>query len=89
MINEKCPLINIKLNALTKKFPKLDDNHLISFKDITEKFFNYLEQIEGLGEIKGYLENKLREDYRHNGNKKIIKKIKIIFIKILYDMEHY
>ena len=26
LINEKCPLINIKLNALTKKFPKLDAN---------------------------------------------------------------
>lgn len=26
LISEKCPLINIKLNALTKKFPKLDAN---------------------------------------------------------------
>ena len=26
LINDKCPLINIKLNALTKKFPKLDAN---------------------------------------------------------------
>ena len=26
LINEKCPLINIKLNDLTKKFPKLDAN---------------------------------------------------------------
>ena len=26
LINEKCPLINIKLNELTKKFPKLDAN---------------------------------------------------------------
>ncbi len=26
LINEKCPLINIKLNDLTKKFPKLDSN---------------------------------------------------------------
>jgi len=26
LINEKCPLINIKLNTLTKKFPKLDAN---------------------------------------------------------------
>ena len=26
LINENCPLINIKLNALTKKFPKLDAN---------------------------------------------------------------
>ena len=26
LVNEKCPLINIKLNELTKKFPKLDSN---------------------------------------------------------------
>ena len=26
LINENCPLINIKLNELTKKFPKLDSN---------------------------------------------------------------
>ena len=26
LINDKCPLINIKLNELTKKFPKLDAN---------------------------------------------------------------
>ena len=26
LINEKCPIINIKLNDLTKKFPKLDAN---------------------------------------------------------------
>ena len=26
LINDKCPLINIKLNVLTKKFPKLDVN---------------------------------------------------------------
>ena len=28
LINEKCPLINIKLNDLTKKYPKLDANIL-------------------------------------------------------------
>jgi len=28
LINEKCPLINIKLNELTKRFPKLDANIL-------------------------------------------------------------
>ena len=26
LINEKCPLISIKLNEITKKFPKLDAN---------------------------------------------------------------
>ena len=33
LINNKCPLIKIKLNALTKKFPKLDANILGVIRD--------------------------------------------------------
>ena len=37
LINENCPLINIKLSELTKKFPKLDANILGVIRN--EKFF--------------------------------------------------
>ena len=37
LINENCPLINIKLNDLTKKFPKLDSNIMGVIRN--EKFY--------------------------------------------------
>ena len=37
LINEKCPLINIKLNELTKKFPKLEANIMGVIRN--DKFF--------------------------------------------------
>ena len=38
LINDKCPIINIKLNDLTKKFPKLDANIMGVVRD--DKFIN-------------------------------------------------
>ena len=49
LVDEKCPLIGIKLNELTKKFPKLNANILGVIRDdkfvIMKKFFSFLRLI--------------------------------------------
>ena len=80
LINETCPLINIKLNELTKKFPKLDANIMGVIRN--EKFIIFKKSDVLLKDDKAYvvINSTQMEDtlsaFGHN--EKISKKILII-----------
>ena len=80
LINEKCPLINIKLNALTKKFPKLDANIMGVVRE--EKFIMLKKTDEVIQGDKAYVvinASQMKETLSAFGhNEKISNKILII-----------
>ena len=80
LINEKCPLINIKLNALTKKFPKLDANIMGVVRE--EKFIMLKKTDEVIQGDKAYVvinASQMKETLLAFGhNEKISNKILII-----------
>jgi trk system potassium uptake protein len=80
LINEKCPLINIKLNDLTKKFPKLDANIMGVVRE--EKFIMLKKTDEVIQGDKAYVvinASQMKETLSAFGhNEKISNKILII-----------
>ena len=80
LINEKCPLINIKLNDLTKKFPKLDANIMGVVRE--EKFIMLKKTDEVIQGDKAYVvinASQMKETLLAFGhNEKISNKILII-----------
>ena len=79
LINDNCNLINIKLNELTKKFPKLDANIMGVIRD--EKFVLLKKNDVMLKNDKAYVvinASQMQDTLRYGHNEKISNKILII-----------
>ena len=80
LINENCPINNIKLNDLTKKFPKLDANIMGVIRD--DKFIILKKTDEIIKDDKAYVvinASQMKETLEAFGhNEKISNKILII-----------